>query len=481
MIDKSSALIAAIKNLGGKYLLCVFHMMQEIDRRLNQYAGGLGKQAKEKLKSQIHGSIRNLRRLEDGRMFRVKSEDFKKNLVSNPIGRWKAKTFVSYYQKNWEACADKWASCGRTEFKHLQQDTNNLIESFFNQLRIRYCRKKKTRLDEFLSVLVSRVIPQYLNKRAQIQAGIVRSKNEELNMRIESRVNQMVQNGKFKLVDHSIGQGYIHYEQNGKVFCEWFCMAELSCTCHNHSGACVHIEAASRYLNTQNRDLRYQILLNHAQYLRGKSLLRVVEPSLHPEVAGLDSAITHEADSLRSQYEKNVTTFFIDVHRAICSCPMFLCSNICPHVLAVLPEVTQVGPRVSIDGEEIIPAQVFQHPRHCSNRKAEIDEDISALAKEECRQLQLLPRAGCEDNFEKESVGRCTKLIQICRRIPTENQSKACAIIQELESRMQELLPQLAQTFTHETVAAEKKERLSRCSTDRKFKPLYPRKKQKPR
>lgn len=461
-------------------MLCIFHMMQEIDRRLNHHSSGLGAKEKKALKYRIHKDITTLRRIEDDRMFRVRSETFKRSLLFDPKGMSNAEEFVAYYQKSWESCADKWAACGRTEFKHLQQNTNNLIESFFNQLRQRFCRKKKTRLDEHLEVLVLKVIPQYLTRRANIEAGIEKSKNEELNEITESNVAQLVETGYFKLVDYSIGQGYVQYQKNGENFSEWFCMAELSCTCRNYSGACIHIEAASRYLDSQSRALKYQTLLNHAQLLRKKSLVRVVEQSLHVSLSG--SALTHEADALHEYMGKRTETFFIDAERAICSCGMFLRVQICAHVLAVLHEAPVDLCNVGIEAEAAIPAKVFQQPRLCSNRKDDTDKGMTSLAKEECAKFQMLPHAKFQMDYEKMSINKCAKLMQLCRRIPEENQRRACDLLEELESQLQEFLPpQLMETFTQETITEEKKQGLSRYSTDRTYKPLYPRKKQKHR
>lgn len=168
MIDKSTTIRAAIDQVGGNYFLCIFHMMQDIDRRLNRHVAGIQSKKKSKIKGRINYEITTLRHIRDEGIFLDRSRAFKNRILQDPRGMSNVAGFVTYYEKNWEACADKWAAFGRLEFAEYQQDTNNLIESFFRQLRNRHCRDKKTRLDEHLRVLAYNIIPTYLRRRSSI-------------------------------------------------------------------------------------------------------------------------------------------------------------------------------------------------------------------------------------------------------------------------------------------------------------------------
>lgn len=469
MIDKSTTIRAAIDQVGGKYFLCIFHMMQDIDRRLNRHVAGIQSKKKSKIKGRINYEITTLRHIRDEGIFLDRSRAFKNRILQDPRGMSNVAGFVTYYEKNWEACADKWAAFGRLEFAEYQQDTNNLIESFFRQLRNRHCRDKKTRLDEHLRVLAYNVIPTYLRRRSSIEIGLMGSKNEESNEILENQVLQMIKGGLFKLDDTSTGTGFVHHKKS----VNWFCMAELSCTCQRNSVVCVHIEAAFRHFGSNNVEFTYEILLKHADYLRKSGAVKFVSGTE-------DRAITHVAPPSwsRSLDNKN-RMYYIDSGRRVCTCPMFQCMKFCSHILAtvadaVLENLNDYG----LDYRSVMPAHVFQHPRICTARhralSIQINDELVSCLEQECS-LQL-ERSDEPTEYELSSLASSTKLRQICWRIPEEKQEEAAEMIEELTHILEKkfLLSELPTTFTKETVEVEKKRKYSRISTDRKYKPLFP-------
>ena len=58
MIDKSKAEIAALKRLGIPYLLCIFHMLQDVERFCKSSKSGVHGKENEQLRMRIYRYLR---------------------------------------------------------------------------------------------------------------------------------------------------------------------------------------------------------------------------------------------------------------------------------------------------------------------------------------------------------------------------------------------------------------------------------------
>lgn len=109
MIDKSTACIAAINRLQGKYLLCSFHMDQDFDRFMKKTISGISGKENAGLRHRIHKEIQTLQNTTDVHSFTMRSNKFKDWLSQRQLDSVK-----QYYEINWENDADHWA--GRFDF-----------------------------------------------------------------------------------------------------------------------------------------------------------------------------------------------------------------------------------------------------------------------------------------------------------------------------------------------------------------------------
>jgi hypothetical protein len=94
MMDKSTVNIAAMKKLRANYVFCVFHMMQDFDRRVNKDALMNNPKVRKMTKAKI--------------LSRTASANFK-NFIRENHKFIRTETFLAYYEKEWEPCSSKWA------------------------------------------------------------------------------------------------------------------------------------------------------------------------------------------------------------------------------------------------------------------------------------------------------------------------------------------------------------------------------------
>lgn len=467
MIDKSPAIISAVNQLSSNYLLCVFHMKQDVDRRLNKHIEASKKP--NSVKSKIQFGLTKLRMIDDKLTFLCQSSKFKNDVVTTP-GMRDPFDFVKYYATNWEPCADKWAAFGRLAFRSRKQDTNNLIEAFFRQLRNRYCRKKKTRLDEHLKVLVEVVIPNFINGRIHKQIGIEKGKNQLLDGRIDFQVEKLVRDSSVHIMNPLIGKGFMNYVADGKGEVVWFCLADLSCSCRRLCGPCIHIEAVAKHLSNCDGVPKYGILLEHARYLKE-----------YWKLASCDSEGTtgmcqpQDASNVLHEWEKTGSgTYAVDAQRKVCSCSVFGHSKICSHVLATLPDDIPLQlESFGLDADSEIPMSFFHRERFRTGIVQPNSESTPVLRSEV---FTLTPHNVC-----KHSILNATKFhhkghtLQLRQGVSNNQKDAVQELFQEFVSRLDKILPaQLENNFTPKDLEIEKRKKYSRCSSDRIMKPLYP-------
>ena len=189
MIDKSVVERAALRDLGISYVLCIFHMLQEVERYLKSGDSKVGGKDAKELRLSILHDLRKLQRISGRPAFNEQSAAFKENLRSNGYD-----VVAEYYEANWEHDAEFWAAWGRQDIAELASDTNNLIERFFGMLK--YCfadGKVIKRLDDLIKMLLYTVVPHYINDRVSKLSGINRSRAVANDARFAWQVDRLAE------------------------------------------------------------------------------------------------------------------------------------------------------------------------------------------------------------------------------------------------------------------------------------------------
>jgi hypothetical protein len=108
MIDKSSTEISAINKIGGRYILCIFHMLQDAERFLKSTESNISGPRNKAVRVAILLRLATLARIKDAAVFQEKSKDFVKWLEESNklLNMDKVK---KWYLASWEDCAAHWA------------------------------------------------------------------------------------------------------------------------------------------------------------------------------------------------------------------------------------------------------------------------------------------------------------------------------------------------------------------------------------
>ena len=130
MIDKSVTERHSLTELGISYLLCIFHMLQEIERFLKSGDSGVHGRGRKDERLEILHRVRKLQRLTDKAAFENEWNAYKQELRSKDLD-----LVADYLTSHWEHDAPYWAAWGRSDVADLACDTNNLIERFGGLLK----------------------------------------------------------------------------------------------------------------------------------------------------------------------------------------------------------------------------------------------------------------------------------------------------------------------------------------------------------
>lgn len=277
MSDDCVRIKKCVQDLKARHLLCWFHMMQTIERRLRSYQASRkrkrGADVSDDASNSIKYKIRDLQRIEDEGMYRKKLEEFYNWLLTDkvvheamgvrpyatlPLGKQitAKEEFRMYFEAYWNGVgcekAAMWARFGRVDEKgepvcwHAH-DTNNMIESYFCQQKHFLSKSVRTqRVSSHIHFLNNTVIPWYIHDRQQMLDGIIMSRQQKMTHTIDWTVNWLCQSKeRLSIIKSDIGLG------NALDPCDAgvtyiFCLADMSCTCPGpHAMPCVHLEAAS--------------------------------------------------------------------------------------------------------------------------------------------------------------------------------------------------------------------------------------------
>lgn len=456
MIDNSSVMKAAVGQVvrhgTGYYTLCAFHMMQDINRRLARHIKSNGRKRFSADRQRILGKIKTLRLLNSRETFKAESEKFKKFVAACKFMR-DPEQFISYYTEQWEKHAAKWANFGRTSVAHHEQNTNNLIESFFCQLRYRFCRKKRLqRLDDHLNVLVGTVIPKYIRERSNRLNGIEVGHRQNIDRKTDHSVASIIESSSPITIHPTLGIGKI--SEHGRNYC--FSLADLSCTCSNnqHGDVCVHVEAGYKL----SGGFTYEAL-SHArdrinEELDVFSAGNTGKISLYDE----DTIEFKALPTLRDEKAK-LKPIITNVERHYCTCSMFARIGSCCH----LPcgEEHAVG---------VIPEHVFKVRRF--EVEVVLEEDPCFRFVNECNYSR--PDPPNAPRQERRCISYLAKATTRCRDLPLQKDEECCQKIQDILRWLDDIHPTgFDAVYTEKDIEREISSGFSRRASDRIQKPLY--------
>lgn len=279
MSDDCVKIKKCVRDLNARHLLCWFHMMQSIERRLKSYQASSSTKRKkhsgdsEDAANLIKYKIRELQRTPDEGMYKKKLEEFYNWLLTDkivheamgvrpyatlPLGEeiTAKEDFKMYFEAYWNGVgcvrAWMWARFGRIDENgepicwHAH-DTNNMIESYFCQQKHFLSKSMRTqRVSSHVHFLNNTVIPWYIHDRQQMLDGIIMSRQQKMTHTIDWTIAWLCHSKeRMSIIKSEIGLGSA-LDPCDPAAAYIFCLADMSCTCPGpHDMPCVHLEAAS--------------------------------------------------------------------------------------------------------------------------------------------------------------------------------------------------------------------------------------------
>lgn len=331
MMDKSKVTMHAVEDkIGGKVLLCIFHMLQEVDRFLRSAKSELCGDSNKAERKWVIQQLQLLQACPSSDLFKRQSMEFKSRLAAKHYD-----AVLKWYEDNWEPDAKYWVRFGRSHVAHLGDNTNNLIESSFKVLKYGHARGKvMRRLEDLLRLIVGTVIQTYFFDRYNRLSLPGNSKAESTDTAHDQAVSDLVKpaNRMLQVTNAAIGEVFVKSFINATI--HHTCVADCSCSCHlSKLDICKHLEAAASV-----SPIDEQMMSNAAEMLIEEGLITELqaEPGQTP---------LYEAQPLC--YPKNCAPkgmiFSVDLNNRTCSCHLGRRYNVCCHLVAAAKLGNDVG------------------------------------------------------------------------------------------------------------------------------------------
>ncbi|XP_065916328.1 uncharacterized protein [Dysidea avara] len=255
---------------GVRHLLCKWH----IDRAWQRKLKALVKDSEQK--ANLYACLWILMNEEDSDTFKDKEETF--------TTYWSTRQpkFIEYYNNEYRSRAEKWAMCYR-HFDHQSTDTNMLVESFHNKLKMnpRYlAHQVNKRIDDLVGTLLQieedlffdRMRKEVMRDSSEVSLKQEGTDRHTRGMEIPDESIQMVSEDIFKVVSTSREKEYtihVYAEQcalGSKCVphciapeCSHLCRCIMECSCIDYK--CGHIckhthKVRALVVNTQVEDLK---------------------------------------------------------------------------------------------------------------------------------------------------------------------------------------------------------------------------------
>lgn len=318
MIDKSIVERAAITALGSKYILCIFHMYQEVERFLKSGESGVHGKGKKDLRTDVLHELRELQQYRQRDVFETR---WKQIMDEWGLDR---RAVVDYFERNWYHDAPFWAAFGRTGLAHLYSDTNNLIERFFGLLKYSFCRGKvPQRLEHLICLLLDDVVKHYIIDRSEKVISAARTRAIAADDRFDWDMEHLINtSGALEFGNLALGLAHACSTNSKSTTVYKVCVGDLSCTCEaNKRTPCKHVHAAAHI-----HPLSVEMMKKCAERLNECCYFAALEGA--PEGA--------ELYEFRALCGSNAL-YFVNALSKTCTCHAMMEFGICAHLFALLP------------------------------------------------------------------------------------------------------------------------------------------------
>lgn len=319
MMDQGKAQIAACKQLNIKYLLCCFHLYQDLQRNMMQAEYGVSDVLQWKERQWIFQEIHSLQAIQDEAVFHKSFPLFIESLRDKGLEK------LAEYLQEWgkEEFASHWVAFGRLDVRHIN-DTNNPIEAFFRVLKYSFAGRKVQRRLEFQLQLLTKVHLQYVNDRQQKVTGFHKTKAQKVDEFLSFKVKRIRDKG-ITPVDNSYGLCCTHSYKLEALKQYSSCVGDGSCECsENEKSICPHLEATSTEC-----PLTHAMLEATARKICTK---KVTDPRfLQGMIGGAVECMFYCPTLSKPDSGRYYTA---NAHESTCDCNIFNQHGLCPHVLA---------------------------------------------------------------------------------------------------------------------------------------------------
>lgn len=243
MVDCSRAEISAIKEVFGdrdvSVSLCHWHIRRAWEKKIKSYVKVPG----STLESQAARS--SVRGMLNGLMYAPEETDYDDLYAEFTV---KLKDdypeFVNYYDTEWHAKRTLWSLPWR---KDGTFNTNNLIESYHNQLKSRYFgRRRNCRIDRVVYLLSQVIINDYRQDALRVHLGTS-------NFFLSNKEMERKQKADGVDIDEAISMVTFSNDDSNSFLCKSFTKPDIaytvlvennrlvSCSCPDQIGICKHI------------------------------------------------------------------------------------------------------------------------------------------------------------------------------------------------------------------------------------------------
>lgn len=346
MMDKSSACIAAMRQLNYDYIFCIFHVMQAVGRFLRTQPSEVsGTNAEAHLKQrQIKGRLRRLIECSDEGEFDALESQFVRWLESNNL-----KNVKEYYLQEWSRVQDRWSKHDRGRIRDMRSHTNNLIERIFSTLKYQFLEgRRQGRRDDLIRILINEVTPYHTRRLSSKLNGLENSSAVIRNR----RYNENVQRCKDEV---NLVQAFGNGDQKHKALCaalrcfntdgqmRYTCLGDLSCTCdENGEDICMHVEALAEIepltmsaIQAAADVIRQHVADGAACFVRTMSSENTspMDTTVY-ECWPLSFYLSENFPPRPSKTQQRMP-YFVNTSYQTCTCHCFTLAKICPHVIAL--------------------------------------------------------------------------------------------------------------------------------------------------
>ena len=442
MIDKSTCCISALDQLNCFWVLCAFHFMQSIGRKMKSHGSGVsGRSDRDKSnRNTIFRYVNQLRLVKDEGAFDSVAHEFMTFLENENLAEMK-----EYFIKNWMTISDRWSQYGRKHIAFLKSNTNNLIERLFRTVQEEFLdRERLGRRDSLIQKLLDEVTPRYLDRLQKRLQGAEKANarvNQDKHLTGVDTCRRTMQpycaTGQGSLSDSCL----IKFNVDNQMF--YCCTGDLSCTCDdNDDDICMHVEAAMK-----KYPITYEMVRKVASVVKsrqGEYVQKMATPAPfhgtqdhHVELSDV------EIDEDNTVYQclpvcfyhlgpKPRRKYFVNMYYKTCTCHCFSFFGTCPHVIAL----------GATDEDDMDPAEKLQ-------KSVQIKNDTHINAEWERALVQAFPAPSHGSSCDILTLGRrqITDPRMLTKIQFNNDQRVATSILDELPRHLDGRFMELHQTF----------------------------------